>query len=277
LENNGNSLLDLASLSVKLEELAQELESTKDIDKIEEIITPILHLMKRREEYYYQFSHGGTATGFGFDSAELMISCEKIRAMIKQKTSDVTLEEHKKVLISKMRMIVKEIEGDSKFKYPSPVMTYVKGVTFPNAPTYFLSYSHEDEASEQIAERVHSKISATIDMWIDKYELKRHQQLPSEISDAIKKSVASLLILSKNFLDSKWCNEEWQAVFMKRLSAADYRLYIIRMDDAEYPPLLSPFFYTDCRGYPRPEALVELGKLLKEIETYEMYRRFRES
>ena len=62
---------------------------------------------------------------------------------------------------------------------------------------------------------------------------------------------------------------------MKRLTEPQYRLYLIRIDDEEYPPLLTPFYYTDCRNFPEPRAKVELGKLLKEIENYEMFSRFR--
>jgi hypothetical protein len=273
--NDSTGLLDLASLSVRLGEIAFKLEHTKDPDEIEQLISPILDLMKRREEYYFQFSHGGSATGFSFFSAELMNSCDKIKALIREKVSDDTIAEHKKGLISKIGEIVRDIDGDSDFRHPNPVMTYVESPTFPDAPTYFFSYSHLDKASELIAERVRSKMSPTVRMWIDKFELKRHQQLPSEISKAIEESAASVLILSKNFLGSKWCNQEWQALFMKRLSEPDYHFYIIRIDDSKYPSFLSSFFYTDCRGFPRPEAMVELGKLLKEIEMYEMYRRFR--
>ena len=262
---------------MRLGKIAGKLDYAKDKNEIEQLISPILDLMKRREECYFQFSHGGSATGFSFFSAELMNNCNKMKALIREEVSGDTIAEHKKGLISKIGEIVKEIDGDSHFRHPNPVMAYVESPTFPDAPTYFFSYSHKDKASELIAERVHSKMSLTVKTWIDKFELKRYQQLPSEISKAIEESAASLLILSKNFLDSKWCNEEWQALFMKRLSEADYHLYIVRIDDAEYPPFLSSFVYTDCRGFPRPEALVELGKLLKEIEMYEMYRRFRKS
>lgn len=271
--NDPTGLLDLASLSVRLGKIAGKLEYVKDSNEIEQLISLILDLMKRREEYYFQFSHGGCATGFNFFSAELMNSCDKMKALIREKIPDDIIAKHKKGLISMIGEIVDDIERDSHFRYP-PAMTYVESPTFPEAPTYFFSYSHGDKASELIAERVRSKMSPTVRMWIDKFELRRHQQLPSEISKAIKESTASLLILSKNFLGSKWCNEEWQALFMKRLSETDYHFYIIRIDDAKYPPFLSSFFYTDCRGFPRPEALVELGKLLKEIEMYEMYRPF---
>lgn len=108
-----------------------------------------------------------------------------------------------------------------------------------------------------------------MNLWLDSYELKRHQQIPRTISDAISNSEASLLVVSKNYLKSKWCNEEWQALFMKRYSDPNYRLYLIRIDKVVYPPFLATFNYTDCRSYPKPCALVELGKLMKEIEEYE--------
>jgi hypothetical protein len=275
MRNDSADLLELIALSLKLKEIAGKLKREKNPTEVELLISETLGLMEHREEYYYQFSHGGCATGFNFSSAELMNSCAKVRALIKEGVPQGAVEENKKDLISKIREIIRDIDVDSHFTHPNLGTTYAETHTFRETPTYFFSYSHKDKVSKLIAERTSSKISPTAKVWIDEKELKRHQQLPSEISRAIKESTASILVLSKSFLESKWCNHEWQALFMKRFYEAEYRLYLIRIDDVEYPSLLSSFIYTDCRGFPRPEALVELGKLLKEIEIYETYRRFR--
>src|SRR3972149_8590153 len=130
--NDSTGLLDLASLSVRLGKIAGKLEYAKDKHEIEQLISLILDLMKRREEYYFQFSHGGSATGFNFFSAELMNSCDKMKALVREAVSDDTIAEHKKDLISKIEQIVKYIDGDLHFKHPNLVMTYVENPKFPD-------------------------------------------------------------------------------------------------------------------------------------------------
>jgi hypothetical protein len=267
-------LLDLPALSVRLNAVANKLEREEKSAEVRRLVSQTSDLMTPREEYYYLFSHGGCATGFNFSSTDLLNSCSKVRALISQRQQDV-LDENKKDLVSKIREIVKGIEIDLRFAHSNLGMTYANIPAPRDAPTYFFSYSHKDKVSKQIAQRTFSKLGTTMKVWIDEKDLKRHQQLPSEISRAIQESTASLLILSKNFLESKWCNHEWQSVFMKKVNEIDYHLYVIRIDDSDFPALLSPFVFTDCRNFPRPEAVVELGKLLKEIEMYEMYRQVR--
>jgi hypothetical protein len=174
----------------------------------------------------------------------------------------------KKQLISSIKEVISDIEGNSHF---NPNLTYydVKPPVWMEATNYFVSYAHSDHISEPIVNTMRFVVGHTINFWVDSYDLKRHMQIPKALSDAITNSEAALLLLSKNYLRSKWCNVEWQALFMKRLSTPNYRLYIIRLDNAKYPALLDTFNYTDCRSYPKPYALIELGKLMNEIEEYE--------
>lgn len=268
-------LLDLDELAVKLKAISDELENSQDLARVETLASDILELMVNRVEYYYQFSHGGIATGFNFFSAELVNKCRKIIVQIKFEQLDA-IPETKLGITKQINDMLRDIESDSHFRHPNAaIFSYTKPPEWMQVSSFFVSYSHKDKTAETILPTMQFKIGSTVNLWIDKYDLKRHQQLPKEISDAIQKSSGSILFLSNNFFESKWCNEEWQSIFMKRLLGADYRLYIIRIDDEKYPPLLDAFYYTDCRGFPKPEALVELGKLLREIEDFETYKRFR--
>lgn len=60
------NLLDLYSLSIKLQAISDELEKSEDSKRIAMLASEILELMEQRVEYYYQFFHGGIATGFNF-------------------------------------------------------------------------------------------------------------------------------------------------------------------------------------------------------------------
>jgi len=275
MKKNAHDLVDLDSLAIRLTKTAGELEKAKDAKTIQKLTSEVLDLLKRRNEYYYQFSHGGAATGFSFFSAESISTSTRLVALIRTDSKYEAIVEHRNKLIKHLNEVVRTIESDSKSRMPNPaVLEYFKPPEWMNPSFFFVSYAHKDSIAQSIIPLMRSRIGSTVHVWIDEYELKRHQQLPKAISDAIKKSHAAIMIPSKNFLDSKWCNEEWQALFMKRLLEPEYHLYLIRIDDEKYPPLLDAFNYTDCRNFPKPEAQVELGKLLKEIENYELFRRF---
>lgn len=274
MESNTSDLLDLDSLSINFSDIANELEKIREIKTIQKLVSQILYLLRSRNEYYYQFSHGGAATGFNFFSGDLINKCTKVIALINLGKIEEVCKNINEV-IDNIRKIVYTIDSDSNFRVPNPaVMYFYRPPDWMNASTYFVSYTHKDSISRLIIPFMRSKIGSLAHLWIDEYELKRHQQLPREISNAIEKSNAAILFASKSFFESKWCNEEWQSLFMKRFSEPQYRLYLIRIDDEEYPPLLTAFYYTDCRNFPEPRAKVELGKLLREIENYELFNRF---
>jgi len=270
-----NDLLDLDALSVKLGTISDEIKKSEDAKHVEALASEVLGLMEYRTEYYYQFCHGGSATGFNWKSGELINVCRKILALIKLEQLDA-LPETVKGMDNCIKDITRMIEGDAEFRNPNEaVLKLYKPLQWMGASSFFVSYSHKDKLSRAIIPFIRFKIGSTINLWIDEYELKRHQQIPKELGDAISVSNASVLIPSRNFFKSKWCNEEWQSIFMKRLLDAQYRLYLIRIDNVKYPPLLDAFYYTDCRGYPKPRARVELGRLLSEIEEFDIYKSFR--
>lgn len=263
-----DDLIDLPELSVRLEDLSRKLQQTKDAATINTIAAQIRDLMKPREEFYHLIHHGGSATGFRYSSWETIETSQKISALIKTGLVD-KLEENKQLLIEHIDQVLSMISHN---EIPSmDILRYFEPGGRPSSSFYFVSYSHKDEISRNIIPIILNRVGMTVRLWIDEYALKRHDKLPAAISNGIKESTASLLLLSENFLQSKFCNEEWNGIFMKRLSHPGYRLYIIRIDDEEYPPLLSSYRYTDCRKFPTPKAKVELGKLLREIQDHEFY------
>lgn len=117
MKDESSNLLDLDSLSVRLTKIAEGLEKAKGADIIQRLVSVVLNLMAHREEYYYQFSQGGCATGFGFFSAELMNGCTKTRTLIREETESGVVAEQKKGLGSNMRKIDKAIHTGSKFRH----------------------------------------------------------------------------------------------------------------------------------------------------------------
>jgi hypothetical protein len=260
-------ILDLEALCVQLRSIITTLEKSNDLSEIKKMCEGLLKLFQEPSNFYFQFIHGGCATGFRYSSHMILVNSHKIIATVEANMPQ-TIPELKMKLLSNISEIIRDVAGNSHFEYPQ--LTYdIKPPSWVEASSYFISYAHADNISQTILARIKSVLGYTVNLWLDSTDLKRHQQVPKALSDAITNSEASLLIVSKNYLKSKWCNEEWQALFMKRLSDPNYRLYLIRIDNVVYPPFLSTFNYTDCRSYPKPYAKVELGKLIHEIEEYE--------
>jgi hypothetical protein len=260
-------IIDLDALCVKLTEFSKELETTNGFPKITQACRSLLKLLNEPSDFYYQFIHGGCATGFEYQSKMILINTTKIIATIKANVTE-TIPQLKKQLLSNINDTIREVQANNNFEYPQLHYDY-KPPSWEKATNYFISYAHADSKSQLIVKRLKFVLGHTINLWLDSSDLKRHQQLPKALNDAMMSSEACILLFSKNYLKSKWCNEEWQALFMKRFSAPNYRLYVIRMDNAVCPILLSTFYYTDCRFYPRGLAKLEIGKLMREIENYE--------
>ena len=270
-----SDLLDLDSLSIKLSDIASEFERCDEIEDMKELTSRLLDLLKDRNEHYYQFIHGGAATGFGFLSANLINNSTRLLALTRINSKHETILASRNKLIELTRRVARTIDTELDSRMPNPaVLEFNKPPDWENPSVYFTSYAHKDVISRSIIPLIRLRIGHSVRLWIDEYDLKRHQQLPEQISNAIRDSDAAILMPSENFFQSKWCNQEWQSLFTKRLSEPEYRMYLIRIDDERYPPLLDSFYYTDCQSFPKPEARVELGKLLKEIDNHEMFSRF---
>jgi len=227
----------------------------------------ILHnILEFRSSFLNHISHGGSRTGFNFGSERLYY----ITADILFKEKDI--EEIKKIvnegpeslknLIMDLEPFPTSVFEARKWKYHHPR---------EESPQYFYSYTHADHISEKIIDVFKGMIPYQIKFWVDKDDLRRFHKLPEEISRAIDESQAAILMLSKNYMVSKWCNLEWQAAIERNLHGdPPLRLYVVLVDKCEIPSLLSPYFRTNLIGMPDPEAFLELLKLIQDILSYEM-------
>ena len=113
--------LDLDGLSYKVSEIIDELEKTKNIPDISKLVEEILELMKNRNEYFYQFTHGGARTGFMGNSAFLINTCNKILSLIKIDAKEDVILENKDNIIQHAKIMLKTIEGNSHFRVINPM------------------------------------------------------------------------------------------------------------------------------------------------------------
>jgi hypothetical protein len=92
-------------------------------------------------------------------------------------------------------------------------MPYLPG---PIEHDLFLSYAHEDEPwvsalQEQLSERLNDLLECDCDIWQDKNKLFTGQDIPKELEKAIRASAAFVIVLSRSYRGSKWCEKELAA------------------------------------------------------------------
>ncbi|KAF5468818.1 hypothetical protein F2P56_012935 [Juglans regia] len=72
----------------------------------------------------------------------------------------------------------------------------------------FLSFRGKDVRRKFISHLYHALDQSGIKTYMDYFDLERGEQISSELFKAIEKSRISIIILSKNFAESKWCLNE---------------------------------------------------------------------
>ena len=100
----------------------------------------------------------------------------------------------------------------------------------------FISHSSADkEISLSIASDL--KLS-NYNVWFDKWDLKLGHSIPQSITDGLDSADALLIILSKDYLESAYCKDEWQGYYMK-YNTLNRPIIVIIVDESDPPSLLA--------------------------------------
>ncbi|CAC5415582.1 TLR2 [Mytilus coruscus] len=80
------------------------------------------------------------------------------------------------------------------------------------------------------------------------YDFQSGRKIVENIKDAVHKSVKTLIILSKEYNDSHWCNFEVEYIHQMSMEMREQILKPVLKEDCEIPEHLKPFTYIDARG-----------------------------
>ena len=140
----------------------------------------------------------------------------------------------------------------------------------------FISYSHKDEQlMEQVVEHLKA-VKLNLDIWVDRSEIDAGDEWESEIKKAIEQSSMAILLISTDFLNSKFITEKELPLLITKKSVYNYRLipFILRpsswdIDDfykklEVRPKEKSLVKYQEDNG-DRDEILVDFAKEVKEL------------
>mgnify|MGYP003315624084 CR=1 FL=1 len=120
----------------------------------------------------------------------------------------------------------------------------------------FISHSSADkEISLSIASDL--KLS-NYNVWLDKWDLKLGHSIPQSITDGLDSADALLIILSKDYLESAYCKDEWQGYYMK-YNTMNRPIVVIIIDESDPPTLLA------ARKYYRLNSIEAYDEMISEL------------
>ncbi|QEV68785.1 tetratricopeptide repeat protein [Streptomyces chartreusis] len=124
----------------------------------------------------------------------------------------------------------------------------------------FVSYAHEDEPwAKTLAENLH-RLGLTV--WLDQWELVGGQRLASRLQDGLARAGAVVTVVSRPWVESGWCGEEFDAAVAAAVRRGQ-RLIPILVGEAELPPFIASRLYIDFRYVASPEQYLERVRQLE--------------
>ena len=108
---------------------------------------------------------------------------------------------------------------------------------------FFISYTGVDEHfATWTAELLESNnYSVTIQAW----DFRAGDNFVSKINEALTECRMLIIILSNNYLQSKWCEAEWTSKLAEQTLLQERRIIPIRIESVDLKGLLSPIIYID--------------------------------
>ncbi|TGK81553.1 toll/interleukin-1 receptor domain-containing protein [Leptospira noumeaensis] len=72
-------------------------------------------------------------------------------------------------------------------------------------------------------------------IWFDEWSIKIGENIVEKISDGLKKTDYIIVVLSKQAVQSKWVEKEWQTKYWNEVKKDEYRFFLLKLMSAKYP------------------------------------------
>lgn len=127
---------------------------------------------------------------------------------------------------------------------------------------FFVSYTGIDlQFATWVAELLESeKYSVVIQAW----DFRPGDNFVAKINESLRECKKLIVILSKNYLKSKWCETEWTVKLEEQIRLNEQRIIPIRIDSVDLEGLLSPIIYIDIVDKLESEAKQEILNGIQE-------------
>jgi hypothetical protein len=107
------------------------------------------------------------------------------------------------------------------------------------------------------------------DVWLDEWEIKPGDSIPSEINAALAAVDTVVVVWSANAADSRWVDAELASALTRELSDGSVRVIPVRLDDTALPALLQPIAWINAED----EGAVGVARKIMGLSSNEQYIR----
>lgn len=137
----------------------------------------------------------------------------------------------------------------------------------------FISHSSKDAV---IARCIATDLlDAGYSVFLDDWSINVGDRIFEKINNGLENSTAFIMIISKDYMSSVCCKDEWSAFYNKALHNKKCRIYPLIIDDSNPPTLLSPIKYLRVSDEAFPEILHQLlGTLKRQFEQQSDYENY---
>lgn len=127
---------------------------------------------------------------------------------------------------------------------------------------FFVSYTGTDSNyATWIAELLEANnYSVTIQAW----DFRPGDNFVAKINEALVECQKLVVILSRSYLNSKWCETEWTSKLAQQMNLQERRIIPIRIEPIDLAGLLSPIVYIDIVDKSEDDARCEILEGIKD-------------
>jgi len=117
--------------------------------------------------------------------------------------------------------------------------------------TIFISHKHNTEFDTKSPIDYNMCLATDLallgyDVWYDNTAINLGASIPCEMNKGIEKADFIILMITKEYLNSNFCNDEWMAFYQKNNSKTPNRIFPIILESGiKLPPLLAHYKYYD--------------------------------
>jgi len=111
----------------------------------------------------------------------------------------------------------------------------------------FISHSHRDKPFAAILNK--ALRDAGVEVWIDEMEILPGDNIVKKIDQGLSSSDAIIVLLSKDYVSSKWAMQELSVFTARSISEEDIRILPILLEDCDLPIYLRDRLYIDARTH----------------------------
>ena len=105
---------------------------------------------------------------------------------------------------------------------------------------------------------------AGLRVFIDQRELVPGEYLARQLESGLERSRAAVVLVSKGWLESPWCQQEANALMKRAVEDKSFKLVPLRLDDSAMPSLLDSRVWLDFKGTNQAEG-ENLDRLLSAL------------